>query len=164
MAPACSSATSTTRSPRAALAEALRQNASALPRVSGSMKPTDAPPSTQSRSTSLSPSISRSLAVSRCRTLNQLGQFICGSSSADPIACPRFPACSYCSRGISLHGVLVRTGKVPGHLRRHDLLEGLALAQVRQPWDLKKFLRVFPCLLPQMIVQVQYLSDARLRE
>src|SRR5881275_1238098 len=73
-------------------AEALRQNASALPRVSGSMKPTDAPPSTQSRSTSLSPSISRSLAVSRCRTLDQLGQFICGSSSADPIACPRFPA------------------------------------------------------------------------
>src|SRR5436309_2814206 len=78
MAPACSSATSTTRSPRAALAEAPRQNACAFPRVSGSMKPTDAPPSTQSRSTSLSPSSSRSLAVSRRRILNQLGQVAVG--------------------------------------------------------------------------------------
>ena len=52
IAPAASSATSTTRSPRATLAATSRQNASALPRVIGSMKLTEAPPSTQSISTS----------------------------------------------------------------------------------------------------------------
>jgi len=45
---------------RATLAAAPRQNASALARDIGSMKLTDAPPSTQSISTSLRPSISRS--------------------------------------------------------------------------------------------------------
>jgi hypothetical protein len=43
IAPAASSAASTTRSPRATLADALRQNASALARTIGSMKLTDAP-------------------------------------------------------------------------------------------------------------------------
>ena len=63
MAPAASSAASTTRSPRATLAAVLRQNASAFARDIGSMKLTDAPPSTQSISTSLNPSISRSTIV-----------------------------------------------------------------------------------------------------
>ena len=47
-------------SPTAAV---LRQNASAFARGIGSMKLTDAPPSTQSISTSLNPSISRSAIV-----------------------------------------------------------------------------------------------------
>jgi len=65
--PVASSAASTTRSPRFALAPVRRQNASALSRVIGSMKLTDAPPSTQSISTSLSPWISRSPKDSRHR-------------------------------------------------------------------------------------------------
>ena len=52
--PCASSATSSTRSPRATPSATLRQNASALSRVIGSMKLTDAPPSTQSTSTSAS--------------------------------------------------------------------------------------------------------------
>src|SRR5437899_1361104 len=63
--PAASSAASTKRSPHAALADAPRQNASALGRVMGSMKLTEAPPSTQSINTSLKPWISRSPMVSR---------------------------------------------------------------------------------------------------
>ena len=62
-----SSAASTTRSPRATLAAVPRQKASALARVIGSMKLTDAPPSTQSISTSHSPWISRSPIVCRQR-------------------------------------------------------------------------------------------------
>jgi hypothetical protein len=58
--PAASSAASTTRSPRATLADMRRQYASALARDIGSMKLTDAPPSTQSISTSLNPWISPS--------------------------------------------------------------------------------------------------------
>src|SRR5688572_21918900 len=60
MMPFASSAASTMRSPRATLSAALRQNSSAFSRVIGSMKLTDAPPSTQSIRTSLRPSISRS--------------------------------------------------------------------------------------------------------
>src|SRR3989442_1679282 len=67
IAPVASSATSTTRSPRPTLADVLRQNASALARDIGSMKLTDAPPSTQSISTSLNPWISRSPTVCSVR-------------------------------------------------------------------------------------------------
>src|SRR5580658_908679 len=55
------------RSPSAALAQAAREYASARVRDSGSMKPTDAPPSTQSMSKSLNPWMSRALAPSRRR-------------------------------------------------------------------------------------------------
>src|SRR6266850_3529453 len=65
--PAASSAASTTRSPRVTLVDVLCQYASALARDMGSMKPTDAPPSTQSISTSLNPRISRSAMVGRQR-------------------------------------------------------------------------------------------------
>src|SRR6266850_1139443 len=65
--PVSSSAEITTRSPRATPAAAPRQNNSAFARDIGSMKLTDAPPSTQSISTSLSPSISRSPMVCRGR-------------------------------------------------------------------------------------------------
>src|ERR1700733_7963421 len=61
------SATSKTRSPRAILAAVSRQKASALARVIGSMKLTDAPPSTQSINTSPKPWISRSPRHSRLR-------------------------------------------------------------------------------------------------
>src|SRR5690242_3636500 len=67
MRPCTSSAATTMRSPRATLAETLRQNASALARDIGSMKLTEAPPSTQSMSTSLRPWISRSPMLERHR-------------------------------------------------------------------------------------------------
>jgi hypothetical protein len=60
-----SSATSTMRSPRAALANAFCQKATALARGSGCMKPTEAPPSTQSSNTSASASATAGSALAR---------------------------------------------------------------------------------------------------
>src|SRR5262245_52972062 len=60
MVPAASSAASTMRSPRATPPAAFCQNVSALDRVIGSMKLTEAPLSTQSMRTSLKPPSSRS--------------------------------------------------------------------------------------------------------
>ena len=60
-----SQAASTIRSARAALAGTPRQKDSAVARDIGSMKLTDAPPSTQSISTSLNSRISRSPMTSR---------------------------------------------------------------------------------------------------
>jgi len=65
MVPSPSSAITTVRSPRAIPTATLRQNARAFSRVIGNMKLTEAPPSTQSTSTSLRPSMARSSSVFR---------------------------------------------------------------------------------------------------
>src|SRR5262249_52762757 len=67
------------------LADTPRQNASALARVIGSMKLTDAPPSTQSISTSLSPAMSRSSMVSSGRIRMAPDTF--GSSTRTRLDC-----------------------------------------------------------------------------
>src|SRR5215216_5669433 len=71
--PVSPSAASTTRSPRATLSDTPRQNISALPRVIGSMKFTDAPPSTQSIRTSLKSARSRLVKVRNMRIVMPSG-------------------------------------------------------------------------------------------
>src|SRR5687768_15907119 len=73
--PSASSATSRARSPSATLCATPRQNATARPCVSGRMKLTDAPPSTQSHSTAASWSICDSSSACTRRT-DQVDVFI----------------------------------------------------------------------------------------
>ena len=72
MRPSESSATMSARSPRAMLAATPRQKSAAFARVMGRMKLTEAPPSTQSMSTSQSPPNSREVRVCSRRTVKAL--------------------------------------------------------------------------------------------
>ncbi len=85
--PSESSATSSARWPRATARADARQNACALARSSGSKKPTDAPPSTQSTRTAAMALMCVSVTAVRRRTeMARLGSCECISAPARSIA------------------------------------------------------------------------------